>query len=316
MADWLTAQGDPKPHTLTADPAEADLILFAETYDGLDPYFFSVVRHSIYRRFPDKCVLYHISDTAHTLCRTISPSVELTHPNSRCRRSFSYVVRIHENSALGSIPAAISSPKFLFSFIGDPTTHPIRRELLQIQYPHAELRASSGYSVVGMTPAARLAFHRRFIEDTLNSLFVLCPRGVGSSSMRLFEAMELGRSPVIIGDSWIPVANVPWHEFALFVKEKDIRQIPVLLESHINQAVAMGIRARAVWEQHFSPRHVFQSLISSALTLLNERYGARERCQDLLALSSPRHWRNIVGWSRRNILCNTFVPKGFPPLNL
>jgi hypothetical protein len=302
VPEWLVAHSNPGPNVLTPDPAEADLILFAETYDGLDPYFFEVVRHPVFRRFPAKCVLYHINDTAHTLCRTISPSVESTHPNARSRRSFSYVIRVHENTARSSVPAPPHPGKYLFSFIGDPATHPVRQELLKLQHPESILRAASGISAMGMDAAEREAFHRRFIEDTLDSLFVLCPRGMGASSMRLFETMELGRAPVIIADSWLRVADVPWHEFALFVKEKDVTQIPSLLKTHRDQAVAMGLRARAVWEQHFSPAHVLESLISTGQYLLSQPYGALEKWQDLLALSHPKHWRNILGWWRRHSL--------------
>jgi hypothetical protein len=301
VPDWLVAHSNPGPHVLTPDPAEADLILFAETYDGLDPYFFEVVRHPVFRRFPDKCVLYHINDTAHTLCRTISPSVESTHPNARSRRSFSYVVRVHENTARSSVPAFSHPGKYLFSFIGDPATHPIRQELLKLKHPQAILRSASGISAMAMDTQTRAAFHRRFIEETLDSLFVLCPRGLGASSMRLFETMELGRAPVVVADSWLPVAHLPWNEFALFVKEKDVEQIPSLLESHRDQAVAMGIRARAVWDQHFSPAHVLESLISTAQDLLGQPYGAREKWQDFRELSHPKHWRNIVGWCRRRL---------------
>lgn len=299
MPEWLVAHSDPGPHVLTPDPAEADLILFAETYDGLDPYFFEVVRHPIFRRFPDKCVLYHINDTAHTLCRTISPSVESTHPNARSRRSFSYVVRVHENTARSSVPASSHSGKYLFSFIGDPATHPIRQELLKLKHPQAILRAASGISAMAMDTQTRAAFHRRFIEETLDSLFVLCPRGLGASSMRLFETMELGRAPVVIADSWLPVAHLPWNEFALFVKEEDIEEIPCLLEMNRERSVAMGRRAREVWEQFFSSERVLSQLIETASELLSQPYGIKERWQDRLALSHSRHWRHIVGWWRR-----------------
>jgi hypothetical protein len=301
VPEWLVAHSNPKTQTFTSNPCEADLILFAETYDGSDPYFFSVALHPIFRRFPHKCVLYHISDTPYTLCRTISPSVESIHVNSRCRRAFSYVVRIHENTALSGVGSLSHPTKYLFSFIGDPSTYPIRNELLKLQHPRALLRASSGVSAMGMTAAAREAFHRRFIDDMLDSLFVLCPRGIGATSMRLFEAMELGRAPVIIADSWLPVADLPWRDFALFIKEKDVHHIPAILERHLDKGVAMGLRARLVWEQYFGPENVVESLLLTARNLLAQPYGSREQWQDISELSSPRHWRNIGGWCRRQL---------------
>lgn len=305
MPEWLLTNSDLGGHNVVSDPSEADIIIFAETYDGLDPYFFDVVRHPVYRQFSDKCILYHINDTAHTLCRTISPSVERTHPNSRSRRSFSYIVRVHENTARGIVQPQGGRGKYLFSFIGDPATHPVRRRILTLRHPEALLRPASGISAMGMDKSERESFHRRYIEDTLYSDFVLCPRGFGASSMRLFEVMELGRVPVVIADSWLPVAGLPWNEFAVFVMEKDVSQIPALLESRRGDAVGMGIRARAVWEQYFSPGKVLESLISTATELLEQPYGPKEKWQDRLALSHPKHWRNILGWWRRHLRRNS-----------
>lgn len=160
-----------------------------------------------------------------------------------------------------------------------------------------------------MLPSAeREVFHRRYIEDLLDSLFVLCPRGVGPTSMRLFEAMELGRAPVIIGDSWLPVAHLPWNEFAIFVPEKDVGHIPALLEAKRHKGTAMGHKARIVWEEHFSPERVCGELIASAADLLREPYGRKERCQDLLMLSHPKHWRNLLSWWRRRLTRKSSMP--------
>lgn len=301
VSEGLQKLSSPAGHELTDDPAEADLILFAEVYDGLDPYFFDVVRHPVFRCFPDKCVLYHINDTTASLCRTISPSVESTHLNARCRRSFSYMFRVHENPFRSAEWDRDRPTRFLFSFVGDPSTHPVREQLLKLRYSDALLRGASGVSAMGMDDVQREAFQRRYIEEMLESLFVLCPRGLGPASMRLFEAMEMGRAPVIIGDSWLPVAKLPWADFAFFVKEKDVGQIPSLLAANCHRAVAMGRKARAVWEQYFSPECVFGELIATAAELLSEPYGIKEKWQDWLMLSHPKHWRNLLGWWRRRL---------------
>lgn len=301
VPDWLLHHSHPGSHELCDDPEEADLILFAEVFDGLDPYFFNIVRHPVFRRFPNKCVLYHINDTTETLCRTISPSVKSTHLNVRCRRSFSYVVRVHDNPWRSAVWNRERPAKFLFSFVGDPGTHPVRRQILNLQHPEAWLRSAIGSSAIGMDAAKREVFQRRYIEEMLDSCFVLCPRGLGPTSMRLFEAMELGRAPVVIGDSWLPVAHLPWEEFALFVPEKDIAIIPALLEKNRHRAMAMGRKARIVWEDHFSHERVFGALIETAAELLCEPYGCRERLLDWMMLSHPKHWRYLLGWFRRHV---------------
>ena len=50
---------------------------------------------------------------------------------------------------------------------------------------------------------------------------MICPRGWGSSSIRLFEVMEMGRVPVIISDAWVNEAP-KWADFSVRVSEADV----------------------------------------------------------------------------------------------
>ncbi len=284
------------------DPAPADLILFAETYASLDPYFLDVVRHPLFRAHRQKCVLHHISDVMLTLCRTISPSIDRHHPNVHARRSFSYLVRVHDNPFLNAISEAViaaSERAHLFSFVGDPETHPIRKRLLTLHHPQALLKAATGSSATFMGADEREPFQKSYLQTLLASDFVLCPRGLGPTSMRLFEVMQLGRAPVIISDEWLPVSDIPWEEFALFVPEAEVEQIPRLLEENRHRAPAMGRRAREVWLEHFSPQRAAEGLLQRALELTRIPLTPRERMTDLLTLLPPRHWRILTACLRR-----------------
>jgi hypothetical protein len=288
-------------HNLTEEPAQADLILFAETYAGLDPYFLDVIRHPVFRRFPHKCVLYHISDMTHTFCRTISPSIDKNLPNLQCRRTFSYVVRAHDNPYLDRMALADLPTRYLFSFVGDPNSHPIRPRILALQHPDGLLKAVTGTSATFMNESERAPFQQGYLQTILESQFVLCPRGYGTTSMRLFEVMQLGRTPVIIGDAWLPVSGIPWQEFAVFVPEAEVEQIPQILSASSHRAFEMGLRARAVWEEHFSPHNAAMGLLARARELLTVPYGRRERLLDLLEMRSPSHWRILAASVRRRL---------------
>jgi hypothetical protein len=143
---------------------------------------------------------------------------------------------------------------------------------------------------------------RNYIEAILDSNFVLCPRGIGAASMRLFEVMELGRAPVVISDAWQPIPNLPWSDFALFVQEKDAEQIPALLEAARPRAAEMGRRAREVWERHYSPNRIFDEFAAAAADLLKHPYGANQRMRDSLFLFNPKHWHNLAGYAKRQLL--------------
>lgn len=304
-SEWLQHHSHPAGHKLTTDPADADLILFAETFAGLDPYFLDVVRHPVFREHRHKCVLYHISDSTLTLCRTVSPSIDRNHPNVHARRSFSYLFRVHDNPFLSEISeAAIAKAgrTYLFSFVGDPQTHPVRKRLLDLCHPEALLKTATGSSATFMTEVERKPFQKDYLQTILDSEFVLCPRGLGPTSMRLFEVMQLGRAPVIISDEWLPVSGIPWEEFAFFVSEADVGLIPRLMEQNRHRALAMGKRAREVWLEHFSPQRAVEGLLQRALELTRIPFTARERMMDLLTLLPPTHWRILAACLRRSLL--------------
>src|SRR2546423_4170060 len=46
-------------------------------------------------------------------------------------------------------------------------------------------------------------YWRRDGEICKASKFILCSRGVGTSSVRLFDTMRMGRVPVILSDQWL-----------------------------------------------------------------------------------------------------------------
>ncbi|MBD2452895.1 exostosin family protein [Nostoc sp. FACHB-87] len=67
------------------------------------------------------------------------------------------------------------------------------------------------------------------------STFTLCPRGLGQTSFRLYEAISVGSIPIYIWDDieWLPYQDVlDWSEIAISVNSKDIDKIPDLIKAH------------------------------------------------------------------------------------
>ena len=298
---WLTAHCDTSGHTVVEDAEEADLIIFAETYASLDPFFFDVLRHPVQRRHPNKCVLYHYSDLVPTLCRTVSPSVEGNQPNLAFRRTFHYIARRRDNPSMDSFLQAAYHPRLLFSFVGSVRTHPVRREIMKLKHGRALLKDTSAIESELLDQQAKSAFHASFIDSTLDSKFILCPRGLGPTSMRLFEVMQLGRVPVMIGDSWSPVPGIDWNACSISVAERDVARIPALLEDLESGAEEMGQSARHTWETHFAPAKAFHALVDAASSLLDRRYAPWTRVRDLGPLCNPSYFRMLAGYFKRNL---------------
>jgi hypothetical protein len=62
----------------------------------------------------------------------------------------------------------------------------------------------------------------RYYTNIINSKFVLCPRGTGSTSARFFETIWFGRIPVLIADDTkLPLEHIiPWNDLIIRVPEK------------------------------------------------------------------------------------------------
>jgi len=110
-------------------------------------------------------------------------------------------------------------------------------------------------------------FRTRYVKSIKDSAFVLCPRGGGTSTFRLFETLMLGRVPVIVSDQWVPPDGPDWESFSLRVKEGEIATIPALLERRATDAPAMGRAARAAWFEWFSEGASFHRTVEWCLDL-------------------------------------------------
>lgn len=300
--DWVKKHAKSDLHEIVEDPQLADIIIFVETIGDVYPYFFEVLRHPLYRLYKHKCVLYHINDTPHTLCRTISPSVEKKQPNPATRHSFHYIARIRDNHLMEHDWDFDRKPKYLFSFVGDPDTNAIRKKILELQSPQSFLHACSGANADTAIPEVRNAIQRSFINSVIDSHFVLCPKGYGPSSMRLFEVMQLARVPVIISDSWVPVPGVDWSKFAVFVRECEIKSIPEILENLLPRAVEMGKVARQVWLQKFAPERSLDELVTAAILILSPSLGVFQNMLNWLELLRRSHWKNLMGYLKNRVL--------------
>ncbi len=232
----------------TPDPAAAHAILFFEHHPSHDPFFLAVLRHPLVRHFPGKCLLYQDNDFATPFLPGFFCSLTRRDHRPSLAESWVYLNQHMPNRAISHTPLSGAEP-YLFSFIGAMRTHPVRRAIMRLPAARALLEDTSGLNSWEIPPAARTAYHERFARTMTNSLFVLCPRGVGPNSYRIYEAMQAGRVPVIISDDFAPPAPLPWTDFALFVPESEVASIPAHLAAAAPRAAALGRAARAAWER-------------------------------------------------------------------
>jgi hypothetical protein len=258
-------------HCLTSDAVAADLILFAEV-KGAGPYFESVRRHPLYAEFREKCFLFCANAFVIPFLPGVYASIEKRWQSDRTRSGF--YLGVSENEFLRPTQWRDDLP-YLYSFVGSTVNAPVRRRL-------AELRHSRGYFQDTSMEYERILrglaagdevpnFWRRYAEAIQASKFVLCPRGIGVSSVRLFDTMLMGRVPVILSDDWVEPTGPAWREFSLRIPERDFHCIPDLLEKREDRAGAMGRMAREQWEKWFSEDVCFHRVVEWCLDIKRNR---------------------------------------------
>lgn len=206
---------------------------------------------------------------------------------------------------------AASPAKWLFSFAGNLANAPVREELGQIRDDRGCIMDTSAHpgNGYGQSSATYLAFRDMYVELIRDSTFVICPRGRGPASLRLYETMRAGRVPVILADEWVPPDGVAWDEFAVIVPERQVRHLGELLRKREPEAEALARRARAVWNENFGSTGISGWFRRQLESLLIERKSF-PWSQRLLMLD-PRNLRLLLRSWRHSWL----MKKPFSMLN-
>lgn len=250
-------------HGTTDEPGGADLIVFVEVSGAAGHYFERVRKHPMFRAFRDKTYIFSSTDKFVPLLPGVYASLERSWYHPEWTRPGHYL-GVRERGHL-RYEARHSPPSHLFSYVGSTSTHPIRSRLMQLRHADA-LLIDTSVRVDDRTLAPD-EYQRRYASIIKESAFVLCPRGGGTSSFRLFETMMLGRVPVIISDEWVPPEGPDWTSFAIRVEEAEIASIPAVLIERLSDAGEMGCAARTAWLDWFSETSSFHRVIESCLRL-------------------------------------------------
>lgn len=261
-----------KKHLLIDDPKLADIILFAELGTQNGPFDEFIRYHPLFKQYASKCYVFMNNDSPIHLIPGIYTSLEKFFYFSSFVHAGFYLSP-DENKNLNALDWNPSA-SYLYSFVGAFKNHKVRQALKSIQDPRFFYKdTDSEYiqaTTQGNTTQLKL-LHGQFINSLKNSYFILCPRGVGSSSMRLFESMQAARVPVIISDQWVAPVGPKWETFSIKIAEKDVLNIPNILRKHEEKAPHMAQLARQEWEKYFSPPNVFNTIVDWCIDIHSKK---------------------------------------------
>lgn len=279
--DWAVTMRDQMlqsantPYGMTDDPEQADIIVFWEPHQRSQVIRIPRLRaHQLVRRFPNKVFVVSVEDAPLGLLSGLYTSLPARRHHPHRHRTTLYYRT--QNPYLRSLRAdrRVSSPPYLASFMG-AISHDFRHWLFEMTESFAQhdiLLKATPYNRFQIPQDPDLKpLHLDFIDTILDAKFSLCPRGNGAGSYRLQESLALGRAPVIISDSWVPVADLDWERFAIFVAEDSLPDLPAILREHEPRWEEMGGIAKQTYESHFSQEVFALRAVEQIVAIRNVR---------------------------------------------
>ena len=125
----------------------------------------------------------------------------------------------------------------------------------------------------GLLPAGKVDFatmqvvRQEYVRNMIGSDYVLCARGGGNFSYRLYETLSCGRIPVFVDtDCVLPYqSEINWKDYCVWVDEKEVNRtgekIAEFHESLSDQQFAeLQRECRKLWEAYLSPEGFFANL--------------------------------------------------------
>lgn len=248
----LAGQDRHRVHELVLDPVEADVVLFTDLH--LLPHDIglrTIRKHPLHVAHREKCFVYDERDNPWENL----PGLYVSMPN-RAFDPSRMVAAPYYMLNRPSVPQR--EPALLFSFLGSQT-HPLRRQILEVRHPRALVEDTAGFTF--FTASSDDQRRTRYAEVLADSKFVLCPRGTGTSSIRLFETLAAGRVPVVISDDWVPPPGPDWPSMTVRVAERDIAKLPTLLEAREADWERLAARTSEAFNEHFAQESAWHNLV-------------------------------------------------------
>ena len=279
--DWAVTMRDSMlrsantPYEMTDDPEQADIIVFWEPHQRSQVIRIPRLRaHQLVRQFPNKVFVVSVEDAPLGLLSGLYTSLPAWRHHPHRHRTTLYYRTQNPFLPLLRAVRRVPSPPNLASFLGAPS-HPLRWRLIEM----ADSLARHDIKVAD-TPWNRFLIRNDpelmpsqigFMDTILDAKFSLCPRGNGAGSYRLQESLAVGRAPVIISDDWVPVADLDWERFAIFVAEDSLADLPAILREHEPRWKEMGDLARQTYESHFRQEVFARRAVEQIVAIRNVR---------------------------------------------
>jgi hypothetical protein len=219
----------------------------------------AIREHRLTARFRDKVLVYDERDRPWCGFPGVYVSMPDRSFDERFQRAWGYY----------RVPAWAGSdvePDLLFSFVGSPSSR-CRKELTRLRHPDAIVELVHGFTFYSESSPSFDDRRARFRAALGRSRFVLCPRGRGTSSIRLYETLAAGRVPVVISDAWVAPEGPDWDAFSIRWPEGRTKGLVELLEARSAEWRRMSSAASAAYHEFFAPQVSFHGIVGRCAEL-------------------------------------------------
>ena len=236
-----------KKHSQADDPELADAILFLENNITKSIHDFRAFSNTeILRRWSHKAYTLNYADTPVSFLPGLYVSLPMAQHDAKWTAAIPYPWP-SPNPYLAGFQSTIANPGQCVTFRGS-MSHPVRNELINLFDQDGQL--------VSIQNVDRWFNHSDeeqldYLNEIANSKFVLCPRGIGTSTYRLYEALRLARVPVIISDEWVPPEGIDWLSCSIRLAEDRLRDLPSAIRSYLERWPDMSQAAARTWHSAF-----------------------------------------------------------------
>lgn len=234
-----------------AEAADADAILFTQCHMLLADWRLKrIANHPLCKQYPEKIYVYDERDRPWLRF----PGMYVSMPAAQFRRAWQVAAPYYVLAppVVDGLPAADS---LLFSFVGSPSAR-CREAIYALNHPRSYVERVTGFVFYDPTSDSFMARKQHYAQIMARSKFVLCPRGRGTSSIRLYETLAAGRVPVILADAWVPPNGPRWEQFAIRWPESRVADLPAYLESRESDVPGLVRRGSEEFKRWFAPDRV------------------------------------------------------------
>jgi hypothetical protein len=237
---------------LAPSPDLADIILFIENAEHKFRDYVDVLRSNEWIvKYPNRCFVHDFADFPAGFMPGVYTSMPRDRHDSRRTRAGAFMGINPFACTLGT-----NQPQLLFSFRGF-ASHPVRVELFKVKFDRPDCVVTQSFKWFNHDDSEK----HRYGEELRNTKFVLCPRGAGTGTGRVFESMASGRVPIIMSDAYQPPMAPMWNDFAIILSESKVSQVAQIAEQYEPRWREMGQHGRHIYETWFCPEvNIFRLL--------------------------------------------------------